>query len=246
MNLDGSMPSQHQRRTDTRQQKSRRRDVSGRPRRRWWIWVINIWLYSGPVGLVALLLISGLVRDRKSDEPHRPASAVELHIAQGAYEKWHDELAVTILRPLAEGGDAEAQYMLAQIYEEGRAKHRNLCEATRFYDRAARQGHIRAQTKLAVAYQLGNGVMRDREIAYRWASAASKSADAVAIQIRDEIAADLSPVARSRLDSEMTTWRPEDQPPAWIIFIPGIAFVTGMIEGMADIFIGVEPCYEVP
>lgn len=55
----------------------------------------------------------------------------------------YDE-AVRIWRPLADRGDADAQYNLAQAYFLGRGLPQNMVLAEQWYARAARQGHPEA------------------------------------------------------------------------------------------------------
>jgi TPR repeat protein len=52
--------------------------------------------------------------------------------------------AVQIWRPLADRGDADAQYNLAQAYFLGRGVPQNMVLAEQWYERAARQGHPEA------------------------------------------------------------------------------------------------------
>ena len=52
--------------------------------------------------------------------------------------------AVQIWRPLADRGDADAQYNLAQAYFLGRGVPQNMTLAEQWYERAARQGHPEA------------------------------------------------------------------------------------------------------
>lgn len=52
--------------------------------------------------------------------------------------------AVAAWRPLAQAGDPDAQYNLAQAYKFGRGVDTDLTEAERLYGLAARQGHWRA------------------------------------------------------------------------------------------------------
>lgn len=52
--------------------------------------------------------------------------------------------AVQIWRPLADRGDADAQYNLAQAYFLGRGVPQNMVLAEQWYQRAARQGHAEA------------------------------------------------------------------------------------------------------
>lgn len=58
----------------------------------------------------------------------------------------------------ADGGDVEAQYALAVVYEKGRGDiPKNLVQARKWYERAAEQGHTNSQNKLAVMYYHGMG-----------------------------------------------------------------------------------------
>jgi tetratricopeptide (TPR) repeat protein len=52
--------------------------------------------------------------------------------------------AIAIWRPLADRGDADAQYNLAQAYFLGRGVPQNMTLAEQWYARAARQGHPEA------------------------------------------------------------------------------------------------------
>jgi cell division septation protein DedD len=52
--------------------------------------------------------------------------------------------AIRIWRPLADRGDSDAQYNLAQAYFLGRGLPQNMALAEQWYERAARQGHPEA------------------------------------------------------------------------------------------------------
>jgi cell division septation protein DedD len=64
---------------------------------------------------------------------------------QGDYAK-----AVTEWRPLAEGGDPDAQFNLGQAYKLGRGVPANLDTALGWYRKAAAQGHLRAEDNLGL------------------------------------------------------------------------------------------------
>ena len=51
-----------------------------------------------------------------------------------------------LLTPVAEAGDAEAQYQLGVMFESGRGVARDYRQAAEWYRRAAEQGHVFAQT----------------------------------------------------------------------------------------------------
>ncbi|HVQ07786.1 MAG TPA: SPOR domain-containing protein [Allosphingosinicella sp.] len=77
----------------------------------------------------------------------RPAPA-GTNDARAGIEAWRSqdyEGAVRIWRPLADRGDADAQYNLAQAYFLGRGVPQNMTLAEQWYARAARGGHEEAQ-----------------------------------------------------------------------------------------------------
>lgn len=54
--------------------------------------------------------------------------------------------AARAFRPVAEAGDAEAQYMMGRLYSLGDGVPRDFIAAWRWFDRAARAGHAEAAT----------------------------------------------------------------------------------------------------
>ncbi len=84
------------------------------------------------------------------------------------------------LKPLAEQGDARAQFNLAIMYDRGEGVAQDYAEAVTWYRRAARQGHALAQSNLGVMYHHGLGVRRNYAEAQRWYRRAAKQDDAEA------------------------------------------------------------------
>jgi hypothetical protein len=82
---------------------------------------------------------------------------------QGEYEAAHDAFL-----PLARDGDAEAQFMLGVLYDNGRGVLRDYDEARRWYHLAARQGSAKAQYNLGTMYENGRGVRRNYGLAMNW------------------------------------------------------------------------------
>ena len=60
-----------------------------------------------------------------------------------AYREW---------RPLAEQGDAQAQYNLGTMYETGKGVPGDDTEAVKWYRLAAEKGYLEAQLRLGVMY----------------------------------------------------------------------------------------------
>ena len=71
-------------------------------------------------------------------------------------------------QPLAEQGDATAQYNLGLMYVEGKGVPQDDAEAMRWYRKAAEQGLADAQTNLGTMYDQGKGVPQDDAEAMRW------------------------------------------------------------------------------
>ena len=65
------------------------------------------------------------------------------------------------IKAKAEGGDAEAQRKLGDIYAKGLSVKLDYKEAAKWYRQAADQGHPAAQTALGELYEVGQGVPRD-------------------------------------------------------------------------------------
>ena len=86
-----------------------------------------------------------------------PAQSVKAGI--DAWQRADYPGAVAIWRPLAEAGDADAQFNLGQAYRLGRGVELSLAAAKIWFERAARNGHLDAQTTLGLLiFQNGDRV----------------------------------------------------------------------------------------
>ncbi len=65
------------------------------------------------------------------------------------------------LRPLAEAGESEAQYLLGLKYDVGDRFDNTWSEAASWFRRAAKQGHLAATTDLGIMNLQGRGVPKD-------------------------------------------------------------------------------------
>ncbi len=85
-------------------------------------------------------------------------------LATGDYPK-----ALSILKPLAEEGDAEAQFNLGVMYDDAEDILENDMKAVRWYRKAAEQGHAPAQYRLGILYANASRLSEDdpREM-MRW------------------------------------------------------------------------------
>jgi TPR repeat protein len=96
------------------------------------------------------------------------AIAGPLEDAEAAYERGDYATAMRIFRPLAEDGDAIAQYYLGALYDKGQGVPQDYAEATKWYGRSSEQGFSIAQHSLGFMYLLGRGVPQDRAQALKW------------------------------------------------------------------------------
>ncbi len=91
-----------------------------------------------------------------------------LEDGQSAFDNDDYATAMKLLRPLAEGGDAIAQFYLARMFDEGWGVPVNDVEAVKWYRRAADQGDADAQNILGVMYRDGEGVAKSDAEAVKW------------------------------------------------------------------------------
>jgi TPR repeat protein len=85
-----------------------------------------------------------------------------------AYKMGDNKTAMDEWRPLAEKGDAKAQYSIGVMYFEGKGVPKNEEEAAKWQRLAAEQGFVFAQHHMGYAYEYGKGVPRDYKEAVKW------------------------------------------------------------------------------
>jgi TPR repeat protein len=95
----------------------------------------------------------------------QPVAAQSFKPNFGAGFKAHsiDDYATALkhLRPLAEQGNAGAQYWLGRMYREGKGVTRNNKKAVRWWRKSAKQGDSSTQFYLGEMYRVGWGVLQD-------------------------------------------------------------------------------------
>lgn len=97
-----------------------------------------------------------------------PAAAAELDDAVAAAHRGEYQTALRLLSPLAEKGDARAQFDIGFMHAYGWGLPRDPAEAITWYRKAADQGLQVAQHFLGIAYVNGEGVRPDDADAARW------------------------------------------------------------------------------
>jgi TPR repeat protein len=98
-------------------------------------------------------------------------------------QSWHPPSPQDLVkqyRQAASEGDAEAQYKLAECYENGDGVSKALAEAVKWYRRSAEKGLAAAQCSLGRCYQNGDGVSKDLDEALKWYQRAADQGDSEA------------------------------------------------------------------
>ena len=119
-------------------------------------------------------------------------------------------------RPLAEQGDANAQYNIGVMYDFGKGVPQDFATARQWYEKAAAQGHPGAQNNLGGLYEFGHGVTQDYVRAYMWynVAAAHSTGDAqkdVGAENRDEIAGRMTPAQIAEAQKLAREWKPRSK-----------------------------------
>ena len=105
--------------------------------------------------------------------PRRPTrtTAQDCRLRGGeyvAFDRADYKTALRVWLPAAEGGDADAQNSVGEIFERGLGTEPNYEVAALWFKRAAEQGHKGAQFNLGTLYEAGKGVPQDKALALNW------------------------------------------------------------------------------
>ena len=85
--------------------------------------------------------------------------------------------ALKLWKPLAESGDAIAQYNLGVMYDNGEGVLQDDKEAVKWYRKAAEQGLAQAQFNLGLMYRNCYGLLQDYKEAVKWYRKAAQQGD---------------------------------------------------------------------
>ena len=105
------------------------------------------------------------------------APATRLDVAIKALNGGYDRTALTLFQPLAEQGNARAQFHLALMYEHGWGTAKDANKAVDLYTEAAERGLVPAQSRLGEVYLHGTLVLQDLAKARQWSEKAARAKD---------------------------------------------------------------------
>ena len=102
---------------------------------------------------------------------------IDASVVQGNYAK-----ARRLLDEMAQRGDTEAMYRLANLYRAGVGIPQDLKESARLYEQAATAGHVPSQYMVGQCYERGIGIPTDIVKAGEWYTRAARSGDTRALE----------------------------------------------------------------
>ncbi len=131
-----------------------------------------------------------------------------------AYHRGDHQVAMEIWRPLAEQGDAPAQYSLGLLYYRGEGVLTDPKQAAKWYRKAADQGDPDAQLNLGLMYAQGEGLKRNYTTAYKWFSLAFFHYPAGeyrdnAFRNRENVAAAMTAAEIEKAERLVRHWKPK-------------------------------------
>jgi TPR repeat protein len=150
----------------------------------------NVW--SKKLSITKLLLIVGLLAGMLIANSVAAENILKSNKALDAFKNGKYETALQLARPLAQEGDAVAQFILGKMHQKGKGIEKNISEAKKWFSRAAAQQFAYAQFELAKLYYDGVGILHDKVLAHMWYNLAG----ATGLEKGAE--------KRSRMESEMS------------------------------------------
>ena len=155
-----------------------------------------------------------------------PVMAGPFEDAMAASTRGDYATAIMLLRPMADHGNAAAQFRLGVMYDNGEGVPEDHVQAVAWYRKAADQGYAAAhaqamdwyrkaaaqgqadaQKNLGGMYAKGEGVPQDLVQALKWLSLAAAQGDADAIKYRDAIAAKITPAQIAEAQKLAREWQ---------------------------------------
>ena len=88
--------------------------------------------------------------------------------ATAAYQRGDYATAMLIFKPLADRGDAVAQYRVGLMYFHGEGASQDYGEAVKWFRKAVELGNADAMYNLGMCYLSGEGVAKDHAEAVKW------------------------------------------------------------------------------
>ena len=121
--------------------------------------------------------------------------------------------ALRLIRPLANDGNATAQFNLGVIYLTGRGVQQDYSAAALWFRKAAEQGYALAQSNLGTLYRDGQGVAQDDVRAHMWFSLAAARGQQIAVKTLEMAERKMTPAQITEAQKLARDWKPASPPP---------------------------------
>jgi hypothetical protein len=137
---------------------------------------------------------------------------------EAAYQRNDYAAALSYWQPLADQGDANAQFRVGALYAFGLGVPEDRAKSIAWFQKAAEQGNVDAQFVLGVRYRDGEGVPQDYVLSHMWMNlAAARAAEvtpggidrSVMVQCRDGVAAKMTPDQIAEAQRMAREWKPK-------------------------------------
>jgi TPR repeat protein len=112
-------------------------------------------------------------------------------------------------QPLAEQGEARAQFYLGMLYENGDGVPEDFGKAREWYEKSAAQGDANAQFYLGLMCAFGRGTSMDLVQAHMWYSLAAGNGHARAALHRNDLAKEMKPAQIAEAQKRAREWKPK-------------------------------------
>ena len=137
-------------------------------------------------------------------------NAATLDEGVSALNAGNHQKSLKILLPLANKGNAKAQYHVANMYVEGQGVATNILTALKWYKMAAKQGHSASMFMLGSIYFEGKGVTIDQSEAYKWFYLAKTFGDSRGENLQTALARGMTDSQVNQAKQMADTWRKQN------------------------------------
>lgn len=131
----------------------------------------------------------------------------DFQAGMAAYNRGDFATALREWQPLAEQGDARAQFSFGLLHENGDGVPRDYAKARQWYEKAAAQGDAKAQLYLGMQFSFGQGGPVDLVQAYMWYSLAAGNGNAHAPGYRDDLIRQMTPAQIAEAQKRAREWK---------------------------------------
>ena len=140
---------------------------------------------------------------------HAAPARADFQAGMDAYNRGDFKTALREWQPLADQGDARAQFSFGLLYENGDGVPRDYAKARQWYEKAAAQGDAKAQLYLGLQSSFGQGVPMDLVEAYMWYSLAAGNGNPHAPGYRADLSRQMTPAQIAEAQKRAREWKPK-------------------------------------